>query len=143
MAKFIKGQSGNPRGRKKGSPNKRSITATAIAQYNKKHDGDAIAEIFEKMIDMAKDGDFQAARLLLERTEPGYKPQSKPIDIETELHSEPYQRADQILNLTTQGHITLEACKELLAGVAVLMKVKEQVEFENRLQALEQANANH
>ena len=67
---------------------------------------------------------------------------SKPIDIETELHSEPYQRADQILNLTTQGHITLEACKELLAGVAVLMKVKEQVEFENRLQALEQANAN-
>ena len=140
MAKFIKGQSGNPNGRTKGTLNKRSLTATAIAQYNEKYDGDALADILGKMIDMAKDGDIQAAKLLLERTEPGYKPQSKPIDIEDELHSEPYKRANQILNLTTQGSITLEACKELLAGVAVLMKVKEQVEFENRLQALE---ANH
>ena len=140
MAKFIKGKSGNPNGRTKGTPNKRSLTAKAIDKYNETNSGNAIIEILGKMIDMAKEGDIQAAKLLLERTEPGYKPQSKPIGIETELHSEPYQRADQILNLTTQGHITLEACKELLSGISVLMKAKEQVEFENRLQALEKAN---
>ena len=143
MAKYIKGQSGNPDGRTKGIPNKRSLTAKAIAQYNKTNSGDAIAEILGKMIEMAKEGDIQAAKLLLERTEPSYKPQSKPIDIETELHSEPYNRADQILNLTTQGLISLEACKELLSGISVLMKAKEQVEFEQRIEALEKVNGNH
>jgi len=125
MAKFVKGQSGNPNGRPNGTPNKRSLTTAAVEKYNSDNGGDALTEIMKSLIDLAKEGDIQAAKLLLDRIEPGYKPQSKPIDIDTELHSEPYQRANQILNLTTQGMISLEACKELLAGVSVLMKVKE------------------
>lgn len=138
---FKKGQSGNPNGRGKGSPNKRSITAAAIAKYNEENQGDALTEILGKMIDLAKEGDIQAAKLVMDRIEPAFKPQSKPIQL-PRMPKDLFAKGEKILSLATTGEITVEIAKELLAGISVLLKTKEQHEFEARLKALENKNGN-
>ncbi len=61
--RFQKGQSGNPRGRPKGSRNKATLAVQKLL------DGEAEA-ITRKIIDKAKEGDMKAAQLCIERLLP-------------------------------------------------------------------------
>ena len=138
---FNPGQSGNPNGRGKGTVNKRSVTAAAIAKYNEKHqDSDALADIMSKMIDLAKDGDIQAAKLVLDRTEPTYKPISVPVDL-GRLPKELFAKGEKILNLVSTGNISSDIARDLLSGINSLMTIKEKTELEERLTKLENAHA--
>lgn len=134
---FQGGESGNPNGRPKGTVNKRSITAAAIAKYNEMHQGsDAIAEIMSKMIEMAKDGDIQAAKLVIDRVEPGYKPISPPVDL-GQLPKDLYAKGEKIILMATRAEIPVETAKELLASITKLMSIKERTVLEERVLALE------
>ena len=66
MAKFSKGQSGNPRGNPKGCRNITTILFDDLLKANAK-------ELIEKAIEMAKGGDGPAMRLCIERLAPARK----------------------------------------------------------------------
>jgi len=66
MAKFRKGQSGNPSGKPKGCRNATTILFDELLKANAK-------ELIEKAIQMAKDGDGPALRLCIERLSPARK----------------------------------------------------------------------
>jgi len=138
---FIKGQSGNPGGRGKGTVNKRSITAAAIAKYNKEHQNcDALGDIMGKMIDLAKEGDIQAAKLVIDRVEPSYKSILPSVTL-GRMPKDLFKRGERILSLIASGDISPDIGRELLSSITILLKVQEQTELENRLKTLEDANA--
>ena len=59
-SKFSKGQSGNPNGRPRGSLNKATLAIKNMFE-------DEIEEIGRKAIEMAKSGDMQAIKLIVDR----------------------------------------------------------------------------
>jgi hypothetical protein len=66
MAKFMKGQSGNPSGKPKGCRNATTILFDELLKANAK-------ELIEKALEMAKGGDGPALRLCIERLAPARK----------------------------------------------------------------------
>jgi hypothetical protein len=66
MAKFTKGQSGNPSGKPKGCRNATTILFDELLKGNAK-------DLIEKTIEMAKGGDGLALRLCIERLAPPRK----------------------------------------------------------------------
>ncbi|MEF8718237.1 MAG: DUF5681 domain-containing protein [Candidatus Accumulibacter necessarius] len=82
------GQSGNPKGRPRGSRNRVTLVALAAMEEG----ADAIAR---KVVDMAKEGDMSAARLVLERLVPPAK--ERPIFLELPEH----ETAEGIARLRT------------------------------------------
>ncbi len=121
------GQSGNPRGRPKGTSTADKLRAAI--------EGD-LPEILEAMIQSAKSGDVGAARLLLERAVPSLKPTELPVSVDVQGES-----------LTDQGRAILEAVASgrvvpaqgaiLMGALAQLARLVELDEFEVRLKALE------
>jgi hypothetical protein len=69
--RFKPGQSGNPKGRAKGSASIREVIAAELSKLVKVQQGDAITHlskkqaIVRKLIEVALKGELQAARLLL------------------------------------------------------------------------------
>lgn len=127
MARFQKGQSGNPAGRKPGSGEVAKLRAS-IAEH--------VPEILARLLEQALDGDIAAARLLLERTVAPLKAAELP---------EPLSLPDG--SLTDQGRAVLAAvargelapgqAAQLLAGLGALARVREVDELSARLDALE------
>jgi hypothetical protein len=66
MAKFKKGQSGNPRGKPKGCRNATTILFDELLKDNAR-------ELIEKAIELAKSGDGPALRLCIDRLAPARK----------------------------------------------------------------------
>ena len=70
--KFKKGQSGNPSGKPKGARNKTSLMCEKLMA------GDA-EDVAMAVIDQAKNGDMQAAKLILDRLVPARK--GRPVRV--------------------------------------------------------------
>lgn len=101
MAKFKRGQSGNPGGRPRGSA---TVTIRALSDFVTDDD---MREVFASVVGAAKSGDIQAAALLLDRTIPKLKPQGSP-ELEGAIAGARRQA------MLAGGGLTLE---ELLVGV--------------------------
>lgn len=132
MAKFKKGQSGNPAGRPPGSINKVTIASHKLL------DGEAEA-ITRKAIKMAKNGDPMALRLCLERIYP--KPKESRIKA---LLPKIATAADipmaivSIFKMIGGGDITVEQGKALANIVATQCSVLETTELEKRIASIEE-----
>lgn len=77
---FKKGVSGCPSGRPKGIVNIGTVVNNAIATYNKKNGGNAIEEVVEVLVALAKAGDVNAGKLLLEKSTSPLKPLNAPVE---------------------------------------------------------------
>lgn len=127
------GQSGNPQGRPPGAGEVAKLRAS-IAEH--------VPNIIEKVVEAAKGGDIQAARLLLERVLPPMKP--------TEL-TVPLALPDG--SLTEQGRAVLAAVSigelapaqgaQLLAAIGALARVAEIDELTDRIEKLEAQHNDH
>lgn len=71
--KFVKGQSGNPLGRPKGSKNKITMMKLALEGDLRAQIRPHMAEILEIAVNMAKKGDTSMIKLLLDKTLPTTK----------------------------------------------------------------------
>ena len=126
---FIKGQSGNPQGRPKGSGLSAQLRA-AIEQ-------DA-PSIMKAMIEQAKAGDMQAAKALLDRVLPALKPESQAIHLpELVAAGTMAEKARAAIDAAGAGAVSPSAASDLVAAIAGLARVVETTELQQRLDELE------
>jgi hypothetical protein len=127
VARWKKGQSGNPKGRPKGTGEIGKLRA-AIAQ--------ALPDILAALIEKAQAGDVQAARLLLERTLPAVKPVELPAAVPLEGETLTDQ-GRAVLRLLAAGEIGPMQAAALLSAVGQLARVAEIDDLARRIEALE------
>ena len=126
---FIKGQSGNPQGRPKGSG--------ISAKLRQAIEGEAEA-IIKAMIEQAKAGDMQAAKALLDRVLPALKPESQAIHLPELVAADTMaEKARAAIDAAGAGAVSPSAASDLVAAIAGLARVVETTELQQRLDELE------
>ena len=126
---FIKGQSGNPQGRPKGSG--------ISAKLRQAIEGEAEA-IIKAMIEQAKAGDMQAAKALLDRVLPALKPESQAIHLPELVAADTMaEKARAAIDAAGAGAVSPSAASDLVAAIAGLARVVEVTELQQRLDELE------
>ena len=133
MAKFSKGQSGNPRGKPKGCRNATTILFDELLKDNAK-------ELIEKTIEMAKDGDGPALRLCIERLAPARKDRPVWFDLpEMNEAKDAVNASAAIVAAVAAGDLTPSEASELSKVVDSYARTLQAVEFEERISKLEKA----
>ena len=130
-SKFLKGKSGNPKGRPKGARNKATLAAEALM------DGDAEA-ITKKAIELAKAGDMTANRLCLERILPARK--CRPFTVKIPKIDGPddiLKVVNTVLIEVSTGRITTDEADALLRIVEAARKAMETEKLHTELDELQ------
>jgi hypothetical protein len=131
MAKFTKGQSGNPSGKPKGCRNATTILFDELLKDNAK-------ELIEKTIEMAKGGDGPALRLCIERLAPARKDRPVWFDLpEMKEAKDAVSASAAIVAAVAAGDLTPSEAAELSKLVDSYARTLQAVEFEERLSKLE------
>jgi hypothetical protein len=125
-----KGQSGNPNGRPKGAPNRRTLMSQAL--------DDASVEVMQVVIDAAKGGDMQAANLVLSRIKPPLRPKAETVQFELTPNAPLTHQAQQVMAAIAAGDVDPDAGKVLLDCLNSYAGIKEVDELQGRIEALEQ-----
>lgn len=128
MTQFKPGASGNPKGRKPGTSTKAGKLRDAIAKD--------LPEIIATLTDLARSGDVQAARLLMDRALPALRPCSAPVAVA--LGEDLTQAPGAVLAALGDGSIGTDQASDLASVLSALARVKEITELESRVAALEQ-----
>lgn len=119
------GQSGNPAGRPPGQLNQ---LREAIAEH--------IPEILERLVEQAKSGDAQAARILLERVLPPIKATELPVTVENDGGSL-VDRANSVFSAASTGALSPSQANALLSGLGAIAKITETDDLQRRVEQLE------
>ncbi len=123
-----KGESGNPQGKPKGA-GKIERLRTSIAAH--------VPGIIEAMVEQAKAGDAQAARLLLERVCPALRPVDAPTVLNLPADAGLVAQGEAVLLALAAGHLPVNQATGILQAMAGLARLKELDELERRIAALE------
>lgn len=133
MARWQKGVSGNPSGKPKGTVSTPGKLRQAIAE-----DLTGIINVLRKK---AREGDVQAAALLLSRVLPPLRSESataSPVAVSGESLGE---RAEGIVRAALAGELPPTVADELMGLLAQQARIIEISELERRLAMLEEKNA--
>ncbi len=128
MAKYRKGQSGNPAGKPKGACDKRTALRELLAPYAQ--------GLINKAVELAKRGDTTALRLCLERLVPPMKAKEDLVDL-GQPHDSFTARGQAIMAAGLTGQITPTQTSTLMQALAAQARVFEAEELAARLEALE------
>jgi len=128
--KFKPGQSGNPRGRPPGVGKVAQLRA-AIEEH--------LPEIIAAQVKAAKEGNPQAARLLVDRVMPTYKPADQPTPIALP-DGTLTERADAVIKALGDGEIPASQASQVLSALASLAQIQKADELAARVEALEKAH---
>ena len=133
MAKFRKGQSGNPSGKPKGCRNATTILFDDLLKDNAK-------DLIEKAIEMAKGGDGPALRLCIDRLAPARKDRPVWFDLpEMNEAKDAVNASAAIVAAVAAGDLTPSEASELSKVVDSYARTLQAVEFEERISKLEKA----
>lgn len=123
------GQSGNPAGRRK-SEHGRALLREQIAE--------ALPAVIKKLIALAKAGDVQAARTLLERVLPPVRPEASLIELPEVAAAEGFTaRTEALIKAAVNGEVAPDVAARLLAGVAQAARTAEIDDIAKRIAAIE------
>jgi hypothetical protein len=125
------GQSGNPAGRPPGQ--------SAITRLRAQLEPDA-PQILETMVAAAKGGDVQAARLILERILPPFKPTEQAMELALEGKTLT-DKGRAVLGAVSAGELAPGQGSQLIAAIGTLARVAEIDDLERRIAELERSNA--
>jgi hypothetical protein len=98
--------------------------------------GEAVPEILAALIERAREGDVQAARLLLERALPAIKPVELPEAVALQGGTLTEQ-GQSVLRLLAAGELGPGQAAALLGAIGQLARVAEIDELARRIDALE------
>lgn len=124
------GESGNPAGRPKGSRNRLSVMREALITP-----AEARA-VVEKLVESARNGDTQAASVLMDRIWPKLRPAAPAIAFplpEADLASQ----AEAVLREMAAGALPVQEAAAIVASLSSVARIKQVSDFEARLKALE------
>jgi Family of unknown function (DUF5681) len=124
--KFKPGQSGNPAGRPK-----QIVTATDL----RKRLADDMPEIIQTLITMAKSGDTQAIKIILDRTHPPVKAQALPVNIPTD--GTLVEQGNAVIQATLSGQIPPDIGAQLITALSNQGKLVDLEELSDRLRRIE------
>ena len=128
---FKKGVSGNPRGRRAGSRNK----ATMLLEKMMADDGEGVVNA---VLEAAKGGDMQAARIILDRICPPRK--ERPISCKLPKLEDPSDLPagiSAILQAVSEGQLTPGEGQALASLIEAQRRTLETEDIDQRLAALE------
>ena len=130
--KFKKGVSGNPKGRPKGSTSHDALRQ-AIA--------DNATDIINALIEQAKSGDMQAAKIVLDRILPPLKATAPSIQLERMLGGSLSDKGQAVIDAVARGDIAPDNATAIMSMLSTQAKIIEASELLTRIEALEaQAN---
>ncbi len=98
-----------------------------------------VPEIIGQLVEAAKDGDVQAARLLLERVLPPIKPTELAVPLALPEGSLTKQ-GHAVLAAVSSGDLAPEQAARLLSAIGTLVRVVEIDELIDRIKKLEDAH---
>ena len=124
--KFKPGQSGNPKGRPKDK------TPATLLRRSISEDMPAI---INTLVELAKGGDVQAAKVLLDRVCPILKPQAMPVNIP--IGATLPETGGHVVDATLNGSIAPDIGSMLIRALAEQGKLIELQELTERLQRIE------
>ena len=124
---FKKGTSGNPAGRPKGIPDKR----TEIRDLLKPH----APALVEKAVQLALQGEQTALKLCLDKVIPSLKPVSESVSVNNAGNLSDIGMS--VITDVFSGAITTDAGYELLRSLQIQANLEEFTAIEKRLTALE------
>ena len=128
MARYKKGQSGNPVGRPRGIKDKR----TSIRELLKPHAKDLI----DNAVSLALDGNTIALRLCLDRLIPPLKQRDEPITLKL-TGTTLTENGLSVINALSKGEITPSEANSFLQAIVAQTRITEMDEIEARLIKLE------
>jgi hypothetical protein len=133
LGRWVAGVSGNPAGRTPGSGQLQKLR-DAIAQD--------VPAILASLVDAAKGGDIQAARLILERVLPPLKATELAVALQLP-EGTLTAKAGALLDAAALGELTPAQAAQLISAVGTIGKITEFDELNARLTQLEQQNGKH
>lgn len=122
------GQSGNPNGRPPGTSEVGRLRA-AISEH--------LPEIIKQLVEKARGGDTQAARLLLERVLPPVKPIESTVELDLPDGATLTEQGEAIVRAVARGRLAPGQAGALLTGLGSVARLKEVDDLTARLEALE------
>ena len=128
---FKKGQSGNPKGKPKGARHRASLMAEMLFESE-------IEEVCHCVIEQAKEGNMQAARIILDRLLPPKK--DRPINFKLPMISnaaDALEASRLICHAVGNGEITPLEVESLSKIVKIQAKNIDLFNFGNRIEAIE------
>jgi hypothetical protein len=131
---FKPGQSGNPKGRKKGLPDKR----TALRELLKPHS----KALVEKVVALALAGDTAALKLCLERLMPPIRAKDEPVKLTLPENGSLTEQAQGIIQAMAQAELSPREASMLLQALAGQARIIEIDELTKRIEALEHERNN-
>jgi hypothetical protein len=126
--RFAKGQSGNPQGR----PRTENV---ALRQLLAEGANDVVNAILEA----ARGGDMQAAKLVLDRLIAPLKASAAPVHLLLPESATPLEIARAILAGTAAGSLPPDIAAQLVAAVGTFCRIEEVEELRERIRAIEKA----
>ena len=126
--RFSPGTSGNPQGRPK--------SETAALRQSL---ADGAAAVVTAILDAAKAGDMQAAKLVLDRLLPPLKATAQAVQLDLPATASPLDIGRRILAATASGTLAPDIAAQLVAAVGTFCRIEEIEELRDRIAALEKA----
>jgi len=126
---FKKGMSGNPRGRKRGVPDRRAQARELFAARKD--------ELIEVAINLALAGDQTALRMCLDRVVPALKPAGAPVTLPA-LPVDLAGKGERVLEQLAAGAITPDEAATIISVIATQARVVETSELVQRIVVLEE-----
>lgn len=131
---WVKGmKSPNPKGRPKGIVDRRAkITESMLTDAS---------DIVEAVVAKAKQGDVQAAQLIISRVLPTLAAQSEKVEFELDTAASLAEQTEQVLAATSKGILSPDSAQRIIQIIGALGEIRHLEDIEDRLAALE-GNAN-
>jgi hypothetical protein len=127
--RWVKGQSGNPKGRPPGRVDARTKITRALLD-----DAPAVARV---VIDAALEGDLQAASLVLARVAPALRQETYPVQFPFDPSAPIAQQIEQVLAAMAGGVVAPDVGKLIIESIGTLSNARAVEELEARIMTLE------
>lgn len=123
------GQSGNPKGKSPGSGHLQRLRASL-----QEH----VPEIIDQLVQAAKGGDIQAARILLDRVFPPMKATEQAVELDLPEGGTLTAKAESLLTAASHGLLAPSQAAQLITAIGAVAKICEIDELVTRITALEE-----